>query len=45
MRIRKLNKNHLLSYGVSYAREEGSGSRLKSSPNTSTDVHRSLGLR
>lgn len=32
----QLNKNHLLSYGVSYAREEGSGSRLKSSPNTST---------
>ena len=26
----------MLSYGVSYAREEGSGSRLKSSPNTST---------
>lgn len=32
----QVNKNHLLSYGVSYAREEGSGSRLKSSPNTST---------
>ena len=41
----QLNKNHLLSYGVSYAREEGSGSRLKSSPNTSTMSHRSMGIR
>ena len=32
----QLNNKHRLSYGVSYAREEGSGSRLKSSPNTST---------
>lgn len=32
----QLNNKHRFSYGVSYAREEGSGSRLKSSPNTST---------
>ena len=32
----QLNNKHRLSYGISYAREEGSGSRLKSSPNTST---------
>ena len=32
----QLNNKHRLSYGVSYAREEGSCSRLKSFPNSST---------
>lgn len=32
----QLNDRHLLTYGMGYSKERGSGSRLKSSPHTST---------